>query len=234
MGSLVLIDADIVAYRCAASCKPEDPVEVCQTRIASLIREIVTQVGATEYRSFLSGPRNWRKDLYPLYKANRKQEPPKWLQQAKEYLIVQFDAEMSDGLEADDEIGIAKASNPEAVIASIDKDFRQFSGRIYDFVKAESFFIDPVSATQFFYQQLLLGDKTDNVPGFDGKPRQRPTKQIEYWWGVLEETPDERDMYELVYDAYDQGGGDFELTSQLLYIWRKNPDHWRPGFEQEV
>lgn len=229
---MVLIDADIVGFRCAASCKDGDPFEVCITRIDSLMQQILDATDSAEYVSCLSGARNWRKEFYPDYKANRTQQPPVFLQPAKEYLVNVWKSIVSDGIEADDEIGINKEAHPTAIIASIDKDFKQFPGTFYNFVTGESERISQRGAIAYFYKQLILGDKSDNVGGYDGKPRAKPTNPIKEWYAYLEFCTTELDMYEVVLEAYAEGGGDLNTTAQLLYIWRKNPDVWIPPTER--
>ncbi len=230
--SIALIDSDIVAFRSAASCKEGDGLDICLLRIDNLMNQILGACGTDRYRSFLSGSRNWRKDLYPAYKANRTKEDPPFRQAAKEYLITHWNSEVSDGLEADDEIGIAKTEHgDEAIICSIDKDFKQFGGKFYDFVKDEHYQVTKLQALHYFYEQMLLGDRSDNVPGFDGMARQKPTNYLKNICQQLRYLSEEEDMYNLVYEVFvdkDQ----FELTGQLLYIWRKNPDKWIPAFKQ--
>lgn len=198
------------------------------------MNQILTACSTDRYRSFLSGSRNWRKELYPAYKANRKKEDPPFRQEAKEYLITHWNSEVSDGLEADDEIGIAKAEHgDEAIICTIDKDFKQLGGRFYDFVNDRHFTVGRVEALHYFYEQMLLGDRSDNIPGFDGVARQKPTNYLKNVIQQLRYLDKEEDMYNLVFETFvdkDQ----FELTGQLLYLWRKNPDKWNPTFKQDA
>lgn len=227
--TVALIDSDIVAFRAAASCKGDDPLELCHYRIDKLYDQILGRTGAKSFRSFLSGSRNWRKDYYEPYKANRrKQVDPIYRQQAKEYIIEHWSGEVSDGIEADDDIAIAHTETP-GIICSIDKDFQQLSGSFYNFVTDTLFSIDEITATRFFYKQMMLGDKSDNVPGFDGKPRAQPTNHIKWAWSEIDERLSEHDMQDFTFEQFIEHGGDFELTGTLLYLWRKNPDQWLPN-----
>lgn len=225
---IALIDADIICYRAGFSCKEGDPVEVAYDRADKLMRQILERTGAESYRCFLSGTRNWRKDLYPDYKANRTQAPPEYLQQIRGYLIENWNAEVSDGIEADDDIAIAH-SGGNAIICSIDKDFHQLGGFFYNFVTDTQYFIDDIEATRYFWRQVLLGDKADNIPGFDGKARAKPTKYLEALFGELTEVNTEWEMYQICLDAYGEAGlsqDDLILHATLLHLWRKQDDIW--------
>ena len=156
---------------------------------------------------------------------------PAHLYSCKEFLIKEWNAEVSDGVEADDDIAIAWNSNPDSIICSIDKDFHQLPGSFYNFVKDEIYTIEPTQALHYFYKQTILGDKSDNVPGYDGKARQAPTKAIQAIYEELEQCETEEECYQACLSAYEGVGqteDDLILTAQLLYLWRKNPDMWEP------
>jgi len=102
-----LIDADIVAYRCSASCQKQgitvDPVEVAIMRTDELMQRILFDTAAEHYYPYLTGSNNYRFKYYPEYKANRKDTPkPQWLEQVREHLVLNWNAQVSDGCEADD------------------------------------------------------------------------------------------------------------------------------------
>jgi len=224
---LVLADADIVAYRASASCKEGDDVSIACIRADGLMHSILEKTGSAQYRAFLSGTRNWRKELYPAYKANRKDMvPPKHLYATKEHLISQWNAELSDGCEADDSIGVAHTeTGGDCIIASIDKDFHQLGGSFYNFVKDEKYFIDETEGKRFFWKQVMLGDKSDNVPGFDGMARVKPTKFIQAVWNDIDALDDEYDMFNWVLENY-SSYEDLKLNASLLWIWREEGVGW--------
>lgn len=108
-----LVDGDLVVYRCAASCEKQgiliEPLEVALHRVDELMQRILYEVGATSYQVFLTGSNNFRLKYNPEYKANRKDmKRPQWLEQCREHLVVQWDAQVSDGCEADDLLSIAQ------------------------------------------------------------------------------------------------------------------------------
>ena len=238
MTRVALVDGDIVAFRCAASCKGEDPSSLANFRADQLIRDVIQATQAELVEVFLSGTRNFRYELFPDYKANRRESvDPIYRQSCKEYLITNWFASVSDGIEADDAIGIAHTTltsvNNTPIICSIDKDFKQLSGEFYDFVKEEFFTVDPLEAQRYFYKQLLLGDRSDNIPGYDGKARQKPTKQIQAWYSMIDESDSESEMYAICWDAFhsastslDEATYRLHLTAQLCYILRKENHYW--------
>jgi DNA polymerase I len=169
---ITLIDGDIIAYRCAASCAPtkekleHDPVESAILRADELIYRILNTTSSAEYRVFISGTDNFRKILDPNYKANRIQERPRHLDSVRDFLLREWNAEVSAGCEADDRIGIA--ATKDSIIASIDKDLKQIPGRHYNFVKDEFAEVSEWKAVYNFYYQMLVGDRSDNVRGVEG------------------------------------------------------------------
>ena len=229
MSNVALIDGDIVAYRCAATCKGDDPSEIACIRADSLIRQILETLGCPDYWLFLSGQTNFRHAIYPDYKANRRDVVrPKWLQHTREYLCVEWQADVTDGIEADDAIGIKHTEltsvNFNSIICSLDKDFKQFPGEHYNFVTGELFKVSKVDALRFFYKQLVLGDKGDNIPGFDGVFRQNPTKYIQTVYDEIELAISEEMMYTIVRDCYKTS--DLVRNARCLYIQHKVGEEW--------
>ena len=154
----------IFAYRCSASAEHE-PEDIAILRIDSMMREILQMTESDEYICFLTGQNNFRYDIYPEYKANRKDKPkPVHLQACRDYLVEAWNAEISDGCEADDLIGIAATNceDPMAfIICSIDKDLKMIAGNHYNFVTKERVFVSPLDGLRSFYKQLILGDVSE-------------------------------------------------------------------------
>lgn len=221
-----LIDGDIVAYRCAAASENE-PQEVALLRASELMQRILNETKAEEYLVYLTGSNNFRYHYNPEYKANRKNTPrPKWLQDVREHLVVDWKATVEDEQEADDAMGIHQMANKETIICSIDKDLLMIPGEHYDFVKGihrEQF---SIPAIRHFYWQLIMGDRTDNIFGFDGKARQTVPKKLEPIMAELESCDDELDMFGFVRDLYND---DDRLLMNGICLWiRRNEDEiWK-------
>ena len=228
---LALIDADILAWRCACTLKEDDALDIANWRASAMMGEILADTGASEYLLFLSGGENFRKTLYPQYKANRADKPrPPALEPVREYLVLDWNAKVTDGIEADDALGINQTD--DTIICTIDKDLLQVPGKHYNFVTKEFRVVSRTEALRTFYKQLLLGDRSDNIPGYDGMARQKPTRQIQAWYYDIDRTDNEMDMFRICLDAY---SGDLDrllLTGNLVYVQRKNDDKWRQPTEE--
>lgn len=215
--TIALIDSDIVAFRCAAVSENE-PEDIAIVRTDKLMREILEATQADSYLAFLTGRGNFRKQINPDYKANRKdKEPPKHLQICREFLKQDWSAIVIDGYEADDALGINQTS--ESVICSIDKDLLQIPGKHYNFVKQEWLEVSELEGIRHFYKQMLIGDTSDNIKGID---KIGPVK-AEKLLGSLEK---EKDMFWVVSDLYSassepDGSERFWMNADCLWIWRK-------------
>lgn len=216
-----LIDGDVIAYRCAASCEPNkeklerEPFDLAILRADQLIYRILDSSQATQYRVFVSGGDNFRYLLYPDYKANRaKARRPEYLDGVREFLLGEWKAEICTGYEADDGIGIA--ANEGSIVCSNDKDFKQIPGEHYNFVREEFMVIDEDQAALNFWTAMLVGDVSDNVRGVDGIG---PKKAWSNLAGLSAEA-----MYRRVRELY---GDDerFILNYRLLRILRSKEEY---------
>jgi DNA polymerase I len=222
----VLVDADIVAYRCAAATENETQ-DIATWQTSEMMNRILHETNAMQYRCFLSGSDNFRYSIYPDYKANRRDMPrPKWLQQVREHLVSVWGAVVTDGIEADDAMGIAQcAADGDTCIASIDKDMLMIPGHHYNFVKQEASYVTPLEGLRNFYFQLIMGDRADNIFGFDGKARQKVPKFLEPQIAVLEDCQTEQEMFEHVRAMYNDDER-LEMNAKCLWIMRKPDEVW--------
>lgn len=209
--TIALLDADIIAYRSAASCEPSktrdwvEPVEVAILRTDELVSRILQEVGAASYKAFLTGENNYRYGYNPEYKIGRKdKEKPRWLQAVREHLVLQYRASVADGNEADDELSIHQCgSEPSTtIICSIDKDLLCVPGKNYNFVTGQFRDQSPLGAQHHFWFQMLMGDKADGIYGFDGLARQTIPKKLQHLFDELFSYEKEQDMFEFVRSLY--------------------------------
>jgi len=232
---IALLDGDLIAYRNAASAENE-PLEICLSRVDSLIDTIMRETGATEYMIALSGETNFRRDIYPEYKQNRKDvQRPKWLLEAKQYLKDKFNAVESINCEADDLLGVWQCTlEQDTIICTLDKDLRMVPGKHYsweirgtsklgkEWVRpSEISHITTYEATMHFYRQLIIGDPSDNVKGLKGSGEKAADR-------ILFNLVNEEDMLQAVREAY---GNDEEMlmNGKCLWIWRYENNIWSPN-----
>ena len=220
-----LIDADIVAYRVACTLEEDDAADFVYARAEDLIDSILVNTEATEYRLFLTGKDNFRYTLYPEYKANRRdKEKPFWLESIRQYLKANFNAEVIDGQEADDALGIAQTD--DTIICSIDKDLLMIPGKHYNFVKDEFVTIDKNQAMNNFYMQCLTGDRSDNIKGIDGIGPKKAEK-------ILVGCITEQELFDAVREAY-SNDEEFIMNGRVLWIRRQENEDWKDRFNALV
>jgi DNA polymerase-1 len=194
-----LIDGDILLYKIGYTSENEEE-DVALSRLDELMSRILDTVKADSYMVYLSCGRedSFRAKLNPKYKAHRKQEKPLHYNALKEHLKAQWHAVQAVEEEADDLIGIAQTENHNTIACTIDKDILYgLEGNKYNFVKEEMFYTSQEEATLFFYKQLLMGDKADNILGIPGIGPVKASK-------ILEDSADfgEEVLYTTVVDAY--------------------------------
>lgn len=209
------------------------------------------ETNAMQYRSYLTGSDNFRYKIYPEYKANRKDLPkPRWLQAVREHLVTEWNSVVTDGIEADDALGIEQcASNNDSgdttIIISIDKDLLMIPGRHYAFETSGTSSlgnkwnkpavfktVSPLEGLRNFYYQLIMGDRADNIPGFDGKMRQKTPQFLEPAVAYLDECMNEWEMFEHVRNMYNNDEA-MLVSGRCLYIWQKENDEWNFPLERE-
>lgn len=133
------------------------------------LKRVVDQNWIEDYTIYLGGATNFRKDLYPQYKANRKKSPAmrKFL---FDYVCWKYKEKVKVSInEEAEDFCLAQAMNdPIGCIGFVDKDLTTQSGLFFNYQKMDKgvFFINK---TQAFYNlccQLLHGDRTcDNIQG---------------------------------------------------------------------
>lgn len=113
---------------------------------------------------------NFRKKIYPEYKANRKNTAkPAGFYLLKKDLESKYSCVEYPTLEADDVMGIlATTGGGTRIMVSIDKDMLTIPGTHYNWDTEELTEVDPETATYNHLFQTLVGDTTDNYPGCPG------------------------------------------------------------------
>lgn len=216
--AIALIDADLVAFRCAATVPEHEPLDVAVYRVDVLMRQILEATDSEQYKTFLTGRGNFRKVINPEYKANRKdKEPPHYLQDCREYLINEWNAVVSNGIEADDLLGIEQTD--ETVVCSLDKDLLMIPGVHFNWNKLEYTHVDQVIGLRTFYKQMLIGDRSDNIFGVD---KIGPVKAAKF----IDHLETEQEMFDTVLGLYDDQYSRFIMNAQCLWIMQNEGETW--------
>jgi len=219
-----LIDGDIVVYRGAASAEKEEQW-VALARADQMIQDILADTGSDSYSVYLTGTDNFRREIAPSYKANRPDERPAHWQAVREFLVTHHKAEICNGHEADDQLGIQQdKERGTTVICSIDKDLLQIPGRHYNFVKKTFQEVGIEEGLEHLYLQSLIGDRSDNIIGVAGIG---PVKAAQALDGLLPE-----EWYDKCRELYNDDER-FHLNMKLLYIWQKPNDIWQPPTKEQ-
>lgn len=215
---IALIDGDLISYPVSCTCEDHPDADIARARAHKTVSDILEATQSQEYKIFLTGSDNFRKKINPEYKANRKSKPlPKYLNTLREYLIVEWGAQVTDGIEADDALGIEnelhKANKDEVIVCSFDKDLDQLAGLHYNWNKATLYTVSELEGIRHFYKQMLIGDRSDNIFGVN---RIGPKRADD----LLNHVDKEIEMIDVVYPLYDSNER-FEMNANCLWILRK-------------
>ena len=208
-----LIDADSLYFR--PCCRTQKKNEI-RKLVDKAINGIKENVETNEVYLAVKGHGNFRKDIYPDYKATRREIEPhikEALSYAHEYIVDKHNAIMADGMEADDLVSIwayeCMDDNIPYAICGIDKDLLQIKGWHYNFVKETSQYIDEDTGNYNLMFQCLVGDTSDNIKALYGVGPKKAER-------ILHGVPATR-RWNRVKAAYRQRqGGDPTLTRDLL------------------
>lgn len=191
----LLVDGDIVIYKAAFAAEEvhsfgDDQwassanLPAAQQHVDGIISALRDEVKADAIIVCISDDANWRKSLYPNYKAPRgKVRRPILLKPLKEYVRNGYKSYVRDTLEADDVLGIL-ATHPTLIpgmkiIATIDKDLLQIPGRhIHIDTRVKRVVSEGAGDVQHLLQ-ALTGDVTDNYPGCPGIGKKKASDIIE-------------------------------------------------------
>jgi hypothetical protein len=197
-------------------------------------------------KSYLTGKKNFRNGIAKtaVYKGNRKPDArPVHYEAIREYLQTKWGAIVINGREADDELSIQAARMRKAgqkyVIATIDKDLDQIPGEHYDYSRHVSYHVSEEDAAKWFWQQVLSGDRVDNIPGCYKVGPETARKLVDEWY--LEPQYQPAEIWEAVLEQYvrsqsksgcpykDQCSDEVALeTAQLVWMQTEAGALWMP------
>jgi 5'-3' exonuclease len=192
----LLIDFDSMIYLAIYKCVTINELRIyLRNHSKEIVREIVIQTALSRLENIVlnlledienagididyqgieyyltSCSNNFRKNIDPEYKANRK--PNKWVKELRNRAIELYDAKVSDTLEADDLIALRckELAITDRIVVSSDKDLRQIAGLhyIYGNYKGVRFeYVEDLQAIKNLCTLMLVGDASDNIKGVKG------------------------------------------------------------------
>jgi len=169
----VIIDADSMIYSSAFADSLDSAKESLDSKLESVL-DYFEEKGTVDGFVVCSGSRgNFRKYLTDTYKANRKDiKHPEWLKHLHLYAKTDWSSKRAIGVETDDLVASlfsSKKKDVTNVIVSIDKDYLQLEGLIYNYHKNIIIHNSKTDALRAFYTQMIVGDSADNVKVCKGK-----------------------------------------------------------------
>lgn len=212
-----LENQDIVAFVEA------EPVAHALQVAKNLLLRVAERLDTDDMDLYLTGKGNFRETVATIrpYKGNRSAEKPYHYDAIRKYLIQTWGAEVVDGMEADDKLGIEQTET--SCIVTIDKDLDMVPGYHFNWRHDKLYNVSEEEALKNFYTQLLMGDTTDNIPGVPGIGVAKAKK-------LLKGKTKEEDMYWTALCAYaQQYPRPYEALTEnakLLWILRKEGEQW--------
>ena len=178
---VLLIDGDILLYKIAMNNEVEthwgddlwtlhSDAKICKADVDLVIDDLGASLEADDYVIALTDSKNFRKDVLPSYKDNRKDKrKPLALKELREYVIKKHNGVVWNNLEADDVMGImaTEPTDEERIVVTIDKDLKTVPCNLsVDGLNVER--IPERLADYWFMIQTLTGDKVDGYDGVEG------------------------------------------------------------------
>ena len=222
----LLFDADIIAFKAAAATEQpinwgdgiwtlhgyeQDVIDHAMSYMQSVADKLDTQ----DVLLFLTGANNWRKDILPSYKSNRKDtRKPLMLPFIRQFMVDSLGAIIVDTFEADDLLGIEATSTDDCIIVSEDKDLKTIPAMVYNPQKDdEPVLIPEFTAAWNHMFQTLTGDSTD---GYSGCPKVGPVAAKK----ILQDIDQVEDLWPAVVAAFKKQNLSEEVALQQAQVAR--------------
>lgn len=238
----LLIDGDIILYRSTASAETEWNIEddlwvlysdLAQSKavLHGYLIHLCANADIDDVVFAFSGKDNFRKTIYPEYKANRANtRKPLAYSALKDWVSEEWPTIIIDGIEADDVLGLYA---DDYILVSEDKDLLTVPSTHFVDKTKEYKDIDLKLANYNWLCQTLTGDTTDN---YKGCPRVGLVTAQKLLNGI-NCAKDFNKAWDVVVGAYEKAGlseddailnaqmarilrkGDFDLVTKELNLW---------------
>ena len=190
MKKRALIDGDVVLYEVTASCEQawdwgddmwtlHSDFREARQKFDCWVADLANVLDVEDTVIALSDRENWRKEVLPTYKANRKgKRKPLTYPALRKYVESTYKTVCMPKLEADDVLGIY-ATDPdvssEDIVVTIDKDLRTVPGLHYNPNHTEEG-VTEVTLKQADFNHLMQAIAGDPVDGYSGCPGIGPVR----------------------------------------------------------
>lgn len=182
----LLVDADILVFRIAiaeeeAICWDADndlwtlhaDLKQAKAKVQDEVAHLCNVLGGIRVIMCFSPRKTFRHELYPAYKAHRKDRKPTIFQPLREWVITEWDSQCWPNIEADDIMGILSKSHSvpaPKIVVSDDHDMQSIPCMLYQPMHPERGVrrITYASARRHHLLQALTGDSGDGYPGLPG------------------------------------------------------------------
>lgn len=223
MGINVYIDGDILVYQ---SIWGANSTKDIKKKLDQTISSIMGDLEGSTGKIAIKGEGNFRKDIYPAYKGNRKKElteqEKEFFTYAYKYLETGWKSVPAHNMEADDLLAMWNTEEP-GIIVSIDKDLLQVPGLHFNTRKKEYTNMTEEDASLLLHTQVLMGDSVDNITGLKGIGKVKAAK-------VMEGVPFSKhlDTVKTFWrETFGRGWEDnLQLNMDLIYLKRSMDDRY--------
>ena len=250
-----LVDADILVYQVSTAVDKGihwgDDLWTLHSEMREAIADIQGKIEEIEKDlkvdemifTLTTTERNFRKDVYPKYKENRKsvRKPLVW-KPLRAWLAEVYTVYERPHLEGDDCLGIlATMDKPgyERILVSIDKDFKTVPCTYYNLTHKTTMVIKEYEANYWHMFQTLTGDTTDGYPGCPGVGPKTAERLLAPYRDDEAVTFDGKGAWEMVVDQYAKKGLGHMVALQMARCARilrssdydftnKKPILWEP------
>jgi DNA polymerase-1 len=226
-----VIDGDMIVYRAAFASEEEikwdDDIWTLQSNepemkviIDDMMEFIQDATQCEELTLVFSDSRNFRYDIFPEYKANRKgKRKPLGIKYITEWAFDKYNGIRWNNLEADDVVGMLCSNTKHNVAVSADKDFATLPEcEWFNFLSRETSFMTQEEADYNHLAQALSGDSVDGFSGAKGIGGVTANKLLDKNGAT----------WETVVNAYESKGQTEEdalMNARLSYILRNRNEY---------
>ena len=227
--TIAIIDGDVLVYM---SIWKSESLDEAKKKFMEHFDDVLNSLFTKDYVMALGGPDNFRVDLFPDYKGNRKKAKdarPEWFGDLKSWTSTLDGAVVSDNCEADDLVRVWALECDKAginrVVVSVDKDLDCIPGSHYNPRTKSIYQIDEEYAERLYWQQILTGDSVDNIPGLW---KVGPVKAKKILASAKTHTEMRSEVCRAYNDVYGDKGYEYLIANgRLIHIWRFINDHFK-------